>query len=69
MVAEQITMPLNKDRDIVEIINAINRDLKHDQSFCELLTKLNDETARKIAKALGRYLSNFRFDRDKRSRL
>ena len=52
MVAEQITMPLNKDRDIVEIINAINRDLKRDQSFCELLTKMDDETARKIAKQL-----------------
>jgi hypothetical protein len=48
-------MPIN-DQNILDVIQAVTRDLRHTESFRELLKTLDDETARKIAKQYIEFL-------------
>jgi hypothetical protein len=43
---------LNKDRNLLDLIQAVVRDLRHNQAFVEQLTTLDDDQARKIANSL-----------------
>jgi hypothetical protein len=44
------------DQNILDIVQAVSRDLRHTESFRALLHTLDDETARKVAKAYIEFL-------------
>jgi hypothetical protein len=46
----------HNDQTIIDIIQAVNSDLRHTASFRELLRTLDDETARKIAQKYIEFL-------------
>jgi hypothetical protein len=43
-------MSFNKDQDLLQVITAINIDLRRDASFRNLLEKLDDAAQRRVAK-------------------
>jgi hypothetical protein len=49
-------MSMPDDQSILDIVQAVTRDLRHTETFRELLHPLDDETARKIANAYIEFL-------------
>ena len=47
---------MSKDQDVLDIVQALNRDLRHNGNFCALLTKCDEETERRIARSYLEWL-------------
>jgi hypothetical protein len=54
--AAVLNLVMPDDQNILDIIDAVGNDLRHTESFRKLLRTLDDETARKIAKAYITFL-------------
>ena len=42
---------MRTDQNVLDIVQAVTKDLRHTASFCELLHPLDGETARRVANA------------------
>jgi len=47
---------MSKDQDVLDIIQALNRDLRHNDEFCALLHEVDDETSRRITQSYLEWL-------------
>ena len=45
-----------KDRDVLDVVESISRDLKDNESFCALLHKCDEETAQRLTKSFLEWL-------------
>jgi hypothetical protein len=45
-------MITTKDRDVLDIVTALTRDLRRNPKFCEMLEKYDEETSRHVTPVL-----------------